>query len=250
MPTQNFVQSRNTEGYFWHPTSQPYFKSRNSPRFCFQIPNPELQMREISDPEKPTGDPPFWPKPWTIKQSSNLVPRVLSYPSLRSKRTWEQGWQSPTLDFFLFFNLFQLSTQVSSISQLPEWSCFLFCAIRLLLCVCFLTCLCRLIRKCDMTLKWTLIALKTVNQHNLKMIQQALNKMSVFEKFSFLVTDTQATSIFKNRVFSRTFVCTNFPFWQMLVCTQAQNGKDRRIFKQEHISVNVLKGTVRFSPSW
>ena len=36
----------------------------------------------------------------------------------------------------------------------------------------------------------------------------------------------------------------------MLVCTQAQNGKDRRIFKQEHISVNVLKGTVRFSPSW
>ena len=36
----------------------------------------------------------------------------------------------------------------------------------------------------------------------------------------------------------------------MLVCTQAQNGKDRRIFKQEHISVNVLKeGPGRFSPS-
>ena len=67
IPTQNFVQSRNPEGYFWHPTSQPYFKSRNSPRFCFQIPNPELQVKEISDPEKLVGDPPFWPKPWTIK---------------------------------------------------------------------------------------------------------------------------------------------------------------------------------------
>ena len=81
------------------------------------------------------------------------------------------------------------------------------------------------------------------------MIQQALNKMSVFENFRFLITDTQATSIFKNRVFSKTFVCTNFPFWQSLVCTQAQNGKDRRTFKQKHISVNVLKGTARFSPS-
>ena len=35
----------------------------------------------------------------------------------------------------------------------------------------------------------------------------------------------------------------------MLVCTQAQNGKDRRIFKQERISVKVLKGAARFSPS-
>ena len=33
------------------------------------------------------------------------------------------------------------------------------------------------------------------------------------------------------------------------MCTQAQNGKDRCTFKQKHISVNVLKGTVRFSPS-
>ena len=57
IPTQNFVQSRNPEGYFWHPTSRVYFQSRISPRFCFQIPNPELQIREIPDPEKPIGDP-------------------------------------------------------------------------------------------------------------------------------------------------------------------------------------------------
>ena len=146
-------------------------------------------------------------------------------------------------NFFPFFNLFQLSTLVSSISQLPEWSCFLFCAIRLLLCVCFLTCLCRLIRKCDMTLKWTLIALKTVNHHNIKMIQQALNKMSVFENFRFWLLTLRRPLFLKTECFQKTFVCTNFPFWQILVCTQAQNGKDGRIFKQEHVSVNVLKGT-------
>ena len=44
IPTQNFEQSRNPEGYFWHPTSQAYFQSRDSPRFYFQIPNPELQI--------------------------------------------------------------------------------------------------------------------------------------------------------------------------------------------------------------
>ena len=27
---------------------------------CFQIPNPELQLREIQDPEKPIGDPLNW----------------------------------------------------------------------------------------------------------------------------------------------------------------------------------------------
>ena len=57
IPTQNFVQSCNPEGYFWHPTSRVYFQSRISSRFCFQIPNPELQIREIPDPEKPIGDP-------------------------------------------------------------------------------------------------------------------------------------------------------------------------------------------------
>ena len=52
-----FVQFRNPEGYFWHPTSQAYFQSRNSPLFCSKIPNPELQMRELPGPEKPVEDP-------------------------------------------------------------------------------------------------------------------------------------------------------------------------------------------------
>ena len=30
----------------------------NLARFCFNIPNPELQIREIPDPEKRIGDPP------------------------------------------------------------------------------------------------------------------------------------------------------------------------------------------------
>ena len=29
-PTQNFMQSRNPEGYFWHPTSREYFQSQIS----------------------------------------------------------------------------------------------------------------------------------------------------------------------------------------------------------------------------
>ena len=56
IPTQNFVQSRNPEGYFWHPTSQAYFQSRNTPRFCFQIPNPEVYIREFPGAEKPIED--------------------------------------------------------------------------------------------------------------------------------------------------------------------------------------------------
>ena len=36
------------------PTSRAY-----SPTFCFKIPNPELQLREILDPEKPIGDLPY-----------------------------------------------------------------------------------------------------------------------------------------------------------------------------------------------
>ena len=47
IPTQNFVQSRNPEGYFWHPTSQAYFQSRDSPRFYFQIPNPDFKKAPI-----------------------------------------------------------------------------------------------------------------------------------------------------------------------------------------------------------
>ena len=41
IPTQKFAQSRNPEGYFWLPTFRAYFQSRISPRFCFNIPNPE-----------------------------------------------------------------------------------------------------------------------------------------------------------------------------------------------------------------
>ena len=52
IPTQNFMQPRNPEGYFWHPTSSAYFQSRISPRFSFTIPNPELQIRAIQDPQK------------------------------------------------------------------------------------------------------------------------------------------------------------------------------------------------------
>ena len=52
-PDLNFVQSRNPEGYFWRPTSREYFQSRISPRFCFQILNPEIQIREIPNPVKP-----------------------------------------------------------------------------------------------------------------------------------------------------------------------------------------------------
>ena len=47
----------NPEGYFWQPTSRAYFQSPISPRFRFKISNPELQIREIPDPEKPIGDP-------------------------------------------------------------------------------------------------------------------------------------------------------------------------------------------------
>ena len=28
IPTQNFGQSRNPAGYFWHPTSRAYFQAR------------------------------------------------------------------------------------------------------------------------------------------------------------------------------------------------------------------------------
>ena len=45
----------NPDGYFWHLISRIYFQSRISPRFCFKIPNPELQVRNIPNPEKPTG---------------------------------------------------------------------------------------------------------------------------------------------------------------------------------------------------
>ena len=60
IPTQNFGQSRNPEGYFWHPTSRAHFQSRISPRFRFKIPNPEPEIRKIPHPGKLIGDPHYW----------------------------------------------------------------------------------------------------------------------------------------------------------------------------------------------
>jgi len=57
IPTQNFVQGRNPEGCFWHPTSRENLQSRISPRFCYRIANLKPEIREIQDPEKPTDDP-------------------------------------------------------------------------------------------------------------------------------------------------------------------------------------------------
>ena len=45
---------------FWHSISCAFFQSRISSRFCYKIPNPEFQIREIVDPEKPyIREPPF-----------------------------------------------------------------------------------------------------------------------------------------------------------------------------------------------
>ena len=56
IPTQNFVQSRYSDSYFWHATSRVYFKARISPRYCYTNPDSEPQIREIHDPEKPIVD--------------------------------------------------------------------------------------------------------------------------------------------------------------------------------------------------
>ena len=45
--TQNFVQSRNPKGHIWYPESHA--------DFCFKIPSPEFQIRDITDPEKTMG---------------------------------------------------------------------------------------------------------------------------------------------------------------------------------------------------
>ena len=48
------LQSRNPEGYFWHPFPKHAFNPESGPDFALKsrIPNPELQIREIPDPEK------------------------------------------------------------------------------------------------------------------------------------------------------------------------------------------------------
>ena len=65
IPTHNFVQSRNPEGYFGHSNYSAYFQSRILP-ILLKIPSPELQIREIPDPEKPIGD--------SMKQNQRLTP--------------------------------------------------------------------------------------------------------------------------------------------------------------------------------
>ena len=51
------LSTHNPDGYFWHPTLRVHFQSPILPSFCFYILNPELQTKEIPDPEKPIGDP-------------------------------------------------------------------------------------------------------------------------------------------------------------------------------------------------
>ena len=48
-----FVQSRNPDVCFWHPTSRAYFQSQISPPLCFKISNPGFQKREILHLENP-----------------------------------------------------------------------------------------------------------------------------------------------------------------------------------------------------
>ena len=95
IPTQIFGQSRNPEGYFWHPTSRAYFQSRISPRFRFKIPNPEPQIREILHPEKLIGDPQlkattFFFFSWTIQscrtQLQNILPTFDELNDMWNKR--------------------------------------------------------------------------------------------------------------------------------------------------------------------
>ena len=50
IPTQDFEQSRNPEGYFWHPTSRAYFQSRNPPWFCCKIANGESRPANKGNP--------------------------------------------------------------------------------------------------------------------------------------------------------------------------------------------------------
>ena len=56
-PSRIFPQSHNPNVYFQHPASCAYFRSRISPPFSFEIPNPGPGMKQIPDPEQPIGDP-------------------------------------------------------------------------------------------------------------------------------------------------------------------------------------------------
>ena len=50
------LQSRNLESNFAQSRIPAFFQSRISPSFCFKIPNPELQIKEIPHPGKPISD--------------------------------------------------------------------------------------------------------------------------------------------------------------------------------------------------
>ena len=50
-------EAGNPDCYLRHPASRAYFQYQVSPPYCFKIPNPGLQIRRISDPEKPFDDP-------------------------------------------------------------------------------------------------------------------------------------------------------------------------------------------------
>ena len=96
IPTQNFVQARTPEGCFWQPTSRANFQSRISPRLCFRIPNPQPEIREIQDPEKPIDDPQAscrscWPRGF-----GSLIPNLHSW-----KFTSVQVGSSPPFYFSL-----------------------------------------------------------------------------------------------------------------------------------------------------
>ena len=99
------MQSRNPEGYFWHPTSRVYFQSRISPRFCFQIPNPELQIREIPDPEKPIGDPP------------RSIPQVFSSPKRKQFKHVGDKISIQTRNHFYLNNLPKSLSVVKTIAE-------------------------------------------------------------------------------------------------------------------------------------
>ena len=69
--------SSNPNGYFWHLISRIYFQSRISPRFCFKITNPELQVRKIPDPKKPTGVHQILKTPNIIRYLARCIDCVL-----------------------------------------------------------------------------------------------------------------------------------------------------------------------------
>ena len=54
-----------------------YFQSRISTRFCFQIPNTELQIREISGPEKLIWDPPQWIQDNRLTESNIFIIMII-----------------------------------------------------------------------------------------------------------------------------------------------------------------------------